>query len=243
MKTALIGAVSLAALAVAACGQKADTTYETTEAPAAEETTVAEAEPYTSETMDTVDADDAYADTSEYSAGSTVGQTGGLTGGQWINASAIATKEDINTAADTAFAKADANLDGVIDRTEFMRVAAGPSAYVSGPVAPADEMDPMDPMAPTDPSAMDTTTTAENDPAITGEPAGVDTMTPGATTGQVVSAETDTMFADIAGDDDEVTKEGLREALLERFEQADANGDSTLDNMEREEFVRLTMIP
>jgi Ca2+-binding EF-hand superfamily protein len=92
----------------------------------------------------------------------------------------VTTRSDAETVADSTFTMADANADGVIDRTEFLTIAA--------PVEAADEI-----------------------------------------------------FAAAAAGKNEATVESLREALLQRFDEADSNGDETLDQTERQAFQRLAL--
>ncbi len=222
MSKRFLGAASVAALmafGLAACGQDA-TTYE--DASSGETTQYSEAEDSYAADDDSLAGEPTDADRERLAQQTGVPNAGGvddasaLREGPTVAIADIRVKSDAEEAASTAFEQADANGDGMLDRSEYMTVAMSAEGDASAvPATPAmpGEVDP----------------TAEPSPA------------PGAAqTAAADPATVDTAFAEAAGDDSIMSKEELRAAFLARFDEADADGDAQLSDEEQMTFAALT---
>lgn len=233
MKMMYIGAASLLALGMAACGENAETEY-AEEDEAEDSSTYAEDETATDETgatdpYDTAaandpaaegDALDPYGDETDV-AEAPIGQEPAGTAASLqpvsMTFAEVETEEDLSELVDNAFQQADVDQNGQLSREEFQILTAS--------LAPTDMAQPSGAASTEDETAMDTE--AQGDAA-----AGTETAD--------VAAE-ERIFAEAAGTGDAVEKESLREAFLARFETADMDGDDRLDPQEREEFVRIAL--
>jgi len=242
MNKTLIGAVSMAALlavGLSACGQQEKSEYGRT----ADDQTG-------SESSSGGTTDDQYA-ANQPGEGSESGGTepapnaGGLaplspgsttaeaTGdGMEVAIAEISSKDDAERVAGEAFDQADADRDGMLDRSEYMTLAMSAEHYglaaSAAPGAAGGEMpgtEPPDEMPSGEanaggalPGAPDASQTAASDamPAI------------------------DAAFAEAAGEDGSMTEEELSAAFLDRFEIADEDGDAQLNETERQTFAQLT---
>lgn len=145
-----------------------------------------------------------------------VDQSGALREGSMVAIADIRVKSDAEEAASTAFEQADANGDGMLDRSEYMTVAM--SAESDASTVPATPAMPGEADTTAQPSA--TSSAMQNAAA---DPATVDTA-----------------FAEAAGDDSILSKEELRAAFLARFDEADVDGDAQLSDEEQMTFAALT---
>lgn len=250
MKIRLLGAASLAALAlaVAACA-KDETKYAeddtaTTESTTTDSTTATDSyaanDPAATDTA-TPSAADPYA-TPSTTASPTTGalaageqptgassQYGVTTAGEVIEIAEINTKTDAERVASDAFDKADANGDGKLDKAEYVMIAMGANEFRSAS-SPIDETQEgvgegdMD----TGDAAVDSTAPADPSMPATAETATVD------------ETSVEPAFAEAAGADNELTKDELRTAFLARFDTADADKDQQLSETERQTFAELT---
>lgn len=237
MKTMYIGAASLMALGMAACGERTEYAEEeeTTETAAyedetADEQTGAAGEPYdtaraddpagTTTSGDPAAGDDAldpYGET-DTAADTPIGQepTGTAASVQPVSMTIaeVETEDDLSQLLDDAFRRADADQNNQLSREEFQILTAT--------LAPADMAQPLGAPMTQDETAME----GEGDI--------------GGTQTTDVAAE-ERIFAEAAGTGDAVEKESLREAFLARFKTADQDGDDRLNPEERDEFVRIAL--
>jgi hypothetical protein len=121
----------------------------------------------------------------------------------------INTKTDLDRIANQAFMQADTDKNGQLSQAEFLALASGVDQFRMEAGEPIGEGD------------IDTSAEAE----VTVEPAD--------------QAKVQVVFNDAAEGADALTMEQLRQAFLDRFEQADANNDDQLSEDERQTFANL----
>ncbi len=273
MRKSYFGAASISALmlAVAACGDN-DNTYQSSEADAIEDDGVVEE----TERSAAMAEDDSYADASDTQGAQswdsenyeniqdrspgddmTATQTASAAP-QGANAETSKTRSEIETLASEAFANADANDDGAIDRDEYVQLVLASARDFEGFVAePARLMSvnpATDPEVQTQQSAqqpdmqdgdMAATEEATADEADAAAASTVQTAEAGETLDEEEAASIETAaaqnFQEAAGDDNEMTMEELRTAFLSRFDEADQDGDDELDAAELQTFAALTL--
>lgn len=119
----------------------------------------------------------------------------------------VETEEDLSIVVEDAFNRADLDQDGQLSREEYRVLTAS-----LAPIAAGD-------------AAVDaqTETAGEGDMETTEAEVGAD------------------VFAEAAGTGDAVQKESLREAFLARFETADADDDNRLSASEQDDFIRIAL--
>lgn len=241
MKIRLLGAASLAALAlgVAACAKDEtkyaendtatteSTTTTTTDSYAANDPAATAADPY--ETPGTTASPTTGALAAGEQPTGASSQYGVTTAGEVIQIADISTKTDAERVASDAFDKADANGDGKLDKAEYVMIAMGANEFRSASSAIDDTQEgigegDMD----TGDAAVDSTAPADPSMPTTAETATVD------------ETSVEPVFAEAAGVDNELTKDELRAAFLARFDTADADKDQQLSETERQTFAELT---
>lgn len=213
MKLTVLGAASIAAMALVACAKKETKTEETATA----ETTAA------ADTAEAAPADiiaDAAPETTDVYAGSTV------------DLGSVRTKDALTAASDAAFAQADADANGSLSQTEFYSLAA-----LMTPAEAADTV--VDTAVDAAAGAVaDAAGAAVGE--VAGAPAGdaAEAVVAGVA-GEPAAADTkmlDASYATIAGADASLTTDDLRAAFLSRFDAADVNLDGSLDDAEAATF-------
>lgn len=213
MRLKVLGAASIAAIAMVACAKKDETK--------AADAAVTEAAA-TAETADAAAAEVA----------AVAPETTDVYAAPTLDIASVRTKDALTAAADAAFAQADADANGALSQTEFYSLAAllAPSATSDAAVDAT-----VDAAAGV---AVDATESVVGD--VAGAPAGeaaadaaVDIVAeePAADAGML-----DASFATIAGADASLSTDDLRAAFLSRFDAADANLDGSLDDAEAETF-------
>ncbi|MEQ8936190.1 MAG: hypothetical protein RIE56_10410 [Amphiplicatus sp.] len=221
MTKQFLGAASIAALmafGLAACGQESATYDDANSGDTTQYSQAGDSYPSDDETLagQPTDQERMAQETNVPNAGG-VDQSSALREGPVVAIADIRVKSDAEEAASTAFEQADANGDGMLDRSEYITVAMS---------------------AESDPSIASSTS------AVSGEivdPTAESSITPGATqTATADSATVDTAFAEAAGDDSILSKEELRAAFLARFDEADVDGDAQLSDEEQMTFAALT---
>ncbi len=218
MRLTMLGAASIAAIALVACAKKDET--KTAEAPAVEATAPAES------------AETAAVDTSDLSAEAADVYAAPAT----VDLATVRTKDALTAAADAAFAQADTDANGALTQTEFYSLAAmlAPAAATDTVVESAAD------------AVIDAAAGAATDAAgaVVGEVAGAPAGEAAAEmVGDVVAEEPaadstalDASFTTIAGADSSLTSDDLRAAFLSRFDAADVNLDGSLDDAEAASF-------
>lgn len=220
MNRKFLGAASIAAIAafgLAACGQESRTAdYDSDDSAATQYSQSEDAYPSEDGSLAGEPTD---ADRERLAQETGVPNTGGvdrMREGPMIAIADVRVKSDAEEAASTAFDQADANGDGMLDRSEYLTVMMSADPNVAAaPGMPGETADEMTAPSATAPGAAQA---AEADAA----------------------AAVDTAFAEAAGDDSVMSKDELRAAFLARFDEADADGDAQLSDEEQQTFAALT---
>jgi len=221
MSKRFLGAASVAALmalGLAACGQESATYDDVSSGDTTQYSETEDSYPADDETFagQPTDQERMAQETGVPNAGG-VDSSSALREGPIVAIADVRVKSDAEEAASTAFEQADANGDGMLDRSEYMTVAMSAEGDAG--------------MAPSTPAL----------PGETVDPTVEPSTTPGSTqTAEAGSATVDTAFAEAAGDDSILSKEELRAAFLARFDEADADGDAQLSDEEQMTFAALT---
>jgi hypothetical protein len=214
MRLKVLGAASIAAIAMVACAKKDETKAADA---AAEAVAVETTEAAPAEVAVAPDATDVYA-------------------APTIDIASARTKDALTSAADAAFAQADTDANGSLSQTEFYSLAAllTPAATAETSVDAAVDA--------TVEAAAEVAVDATG--AVVGEVAGAPAGDAAAeAVAGIVGEEPavdagalDASFATIAGADASLSTDDLRAALLSRFDAADVNLDGSLDEAESETF-------
>ena len=215
MRMKMLGAASIAAIALVACAKKdetkaVDTAAVATTAPAPEAT----------DTM-AAPADVVAEPTDVYAAPTT------------LDISSVRSKDILTATSDAAFAQSDVDADGALSKTEFYSLAS----LMTPAVAAADTM-----MNDAADSAMGAA--ADKAGSVVGDVAGAPAgeATTDAINGMTYNEPAmdtvalDASYATIAGADSSLSMDDLRAAFLSRFDAADANLDGSLDDAEAATF-------
>jgi hypothetical protein len=208
MNVKLLGAASLAAMALVACTKKE------AEAPAAEAPVAVETEPAVEAVEPVVEAEttDVYAAPTSFDLG------------------ALRTRDALTAATDSVFAKADADANGSLSNVEFYSLAALVQPTVEAVETTVDSAVEMVTDAGANAAgAMVGEVAGEKagdaaaatvDGALGTEPAATD------------NAALDASFKTLSGDDASLSLDEVRNAFLASFNAADVNADGSLDDAE-----------